>query len=311
VVTLLQRPIRFGVALRPASSPGEWRDKARLAEALGFDILYRSDIPGMPSPLPALVAAAVATERIRVGTSVLNVGFWHPRLLARELATVDQLTGGRLEIGLGSGDLQIATLDAPLSPTPPRERMARLIRAVEAIRAHADDPASNPKFVQSPHPPLLIAGVGDRLLRYAVANAATVNFGLAPNPPRPGQPPGPPLVDPATAEERTGFVRREADTLQRDVELSLPILQVVVTSDRRAAAEELQRTVASYLTVEEILDSPKALIGTIPEMAQQLRERRERYGFNHYLIPEQFMHDLSMVKALLAEEISVAAAGRR
>ncbi|MGH2548166.1 MAG: LLM class flavin-dependent oxidoreductase, partial [Thermomicrobiales bacterium] len=80
MVMLLSPPIRFGAALRPTESPDDWRAKARLAESLGYDIIYRSDLSGMPSPLPALVAAAAATERIRIGTAVLNVGFWHPLL---------------------------------------------------------------------------------------------------------------------------------------------------------------------------------------------------------------------------------------
>lgn len=302
MVSLIQRPIRFGAALRPTESPDDWRAKARIAESLGYDIIYRSDLPGMPSPLPALVAAASATERIRVGTAVLNIGFWHPVLLARELATVDQLTGGRLEIGLGSGDQQIESLESPLMKPTPGDRFARLARAVDEIRLLAERSSGGPHFLQWPHPPIMIAGVGDRLLRFAARTADTVNLGLSPRNPQVSLPPGPPLVDRETAEERSSFVHRAAAENDRVIELSLPILQVIVTSNRRSAAEQVHATSVPYLTVEEILDSPKALIGTIPEMAQQLRERRERFGLGHYIIPEPFMHDVAEVMALLAEE---------
>jgi probable F420-dependent oxidoreductase len=306
MVSLLPRPIRFGAALRPTESPDDWRAKARLAETLGYDIIYRSDLPGMPSPLPALAAAAFATERIRVGSAVLNVGFWHPELLARELATIDQLTAGRLEIGLGSGETQISTPDSPLIKLPPGDRFARLVRAIEAIRAISARTNGSPQFLQWPHPPLMIAGVGDRLLRYAVKNADTINLGLSPRNPRAALPVAPPLVDAATALERTSFVQSAAlENDGRAIELSLPILQVIVTEDRVAAAERLHATSAPYLSVEEILESPKALIGTIPSMAQQLRERRERYGFSHYIIPEPFMHDIAEVMALLREDDTV------
>lgn len=302
MVSLFQPPIRFGAALRPTASPDDWRAKARSAEALGYDIVYRSDLPGMPSPLPALVAAAGATERIRVGTAVLNVGFWHPQLLARELATVDQLTGGRLEIGLGSGEWQIDTLDTPLVNPIARDRFARLTRVIDDIRRIADGPESTVQFLQWPHPPLMIAGVGDRLLRYAVRNVDTINLGLSPREPIGPLPAGPPLVDRATAAERFGFVNAEATEQGRAIELSLPVLQVIVTEDRRAAAERLHATSASYLSVNDILESPKALIGTIPEMARQVRDQRERFGLSHYIIPEPFMHDVAEVMAFLAED---------
>jgi probable F420-dependent oxidoreductase len=301
MVMLMPPPIRFGAALRPTESPNDWRAKARLAESLGYDIIYRSDLPGMPSPLPALVAAAAATERIRVGTAVLNVGFWHPMLLARELATVDQLTGGRREIGLGAGDQQIDSLDSPLIKPAPGDRFARLVRAVEEIQRLSERPEGGPHFLQWPHPPIMIAGVRDRLLRYAARTADTINLGLSPRNPRAPLPAMPPLVDRETAEERFDFVRRVTAESGRTVEISLPILQVIVTGDRQSAAEQLHAASVPYLSVEEILESPKALIGTIPDMAQQLRERRERYGLAHYIIPEPFLHDIAEVMALLAE----------
>ncbi|MFF3146594.1 LLM class flavin-dependent oxidoreductase, partial [Streptomyces sp. NPDC057927] len=97
------RPFRFGVNLLAPAPLDEWRAKCRRAEELGYDVILVPDHLGMPAPFPSLVAAAEATERPRLGTFVLNAGFWNPTLLAREVATTDTLTGGRLELGLGTG----------------------------------------------------------------------------------------------------------------------------------------------------------------------------------------------------------------
>lgn len=97
------RPFRFGVNLLAPAPVDEWRAKCRRAEELGYDVILVPDHLGMPAPFPSLVAAAEVTERPRLGTFVLNAGFWNPTLLAREVATTDTLTGGRLELGLGTG----------------------------------------------------------------------------------------------------------------------------------------------------------------------------------------------------------------
>lgn len=97
----MPRPFRFGVSLLTSASAAEWRAKCRRAEDLGYDVLLVPDHLGMPAPFPALVAAAA--ERPRLGTFVLDAGFWNPVLPAREVATTAALTGGRLELGLGTG----------------------------------------------------------------------------------------------------------------------------------------------------------------------------------------------------------------
>lgn len=97
------RLFRFGVNLLAPAPLDEWRAKCRRAEELGYDVILVPDHLGMPAPFPSLVAAAEVTERPRLGTFVLNAGFWNPTLLAREVATTDTLTGGRLELGLGTG----------------------------------------------------------------------------------------------------------------------------------------------------------------------------------------------------------------
>src|SRR4051812_18547968 len=102
----MPRPFRFAVNLTAAATDEDWRAKCRQAEELGYDVILVPDHLGKVAPFPALVAAAQVTERPRLGTFVLNAGFWNPTLLAREVATVDALTGGRLELGLGAGYVQ-------------------------------------------------------------------------------------------------------------------------------------------------------------------------------------------------------------
>ncbi|MFE0807295.1 LLM class flavin-dependent oxidoreductase [Streptomyces sp. NPDC058848] len=99
----MSRPYRFGVNLTVPAPAEQWSAKCRRAEGLGYDVIQVPDHLGMMAPFPALVAAARATARPRLGTFVLNAGFWNPALLAREVATTDALTGGRLELGLGTG----------------------------------------------------------------------------------------------------------------------------------------------------------------------------------------------------------------
>src|SRR5262245_21046633 len=130
----MPRPFRFGVNLLTPASAGEWRAKCRRAEELGYDVILVPDHLGMPAPFPALVAAAGATERPRLGTFVLNAGFWNPTLLAREVATTNALTGGRLELGLGTGYVQAEHDRAGLPFGSPRERVDRLRRTVEELR---------------------------------------------------------------------------------------------------------------------------------------------------------------------------------
>jgi alkanesulfonate monooxygenase SsuD/methylene tetrahydromethanopterin reductase-like flavin-dependent oxidoreductase (luciferase family) len=111
------RPFRFGVSIWGAATRQEWRKKSKLAEAAGFDTLLTADhlIDGMLAPLTSLIVAAEATSRIRVGTLVLNNDFRHPVVLAREAATVDLLTDGRLELGLGAGHMKFEYDGAGLS----------------------------------------------------------------------------------------------------------------------------------------------------------------------------------------------------
>src|SRR3954469_11504751 len=130
----MSRSFRFGVSLLATASAAEWRAKCRRAEELGYDVILVPDHLGMVAPFPALVAGATGPERPRLGTFVLNAGFWNPALLAREVATTDALTGGRLELGLGTGYVQAEHDTAGLPYGSPGERVDHLRRTVEELQ---------------------------------------------------------------------------------------------------------------------------------------------------------------------------------
>src|SRR2546421_9833319 len=129
------RPFRFGVNVRTAASHAEWADKARKVEALGYAVLLVPDhLAELLAQFPALASAAAATPRLRVGTAVLNNDFRHPALLAREAATLDVLSDGRLELGLGAGHMQSEYEQAGPAFDPGATRVERLGEAVVIVQ---------------------------------------------------------------------------------------------------------------------------------------------------------------------------------
>ncbi|WP_030676702.1 LLM class F420-dependent oxidoreductase [Streptomyces sp. NRRL B-1347] len=280
----MTRPFRFGVTMMTPSAGDEWRKKCRRAEELGYDVILVPDHLGKPAPFPALVAAAEATERPRVGTFVLNAGFWNAALLAREVATTDALTGGRLELGLGTGYVQ-AEFDAAGLPWPtPGERVSHLARTVEELDRLLTSPEHQPEPRQRPRPPLLVGGDGDRVLKVTAEHADIAAF--TGTRAVPGDPGGKLAVLTADAVgERVAAYRRFAAGRSAPAELNLLIQVVEETPDRRATIRP-SLGLLPHLTEDEALDAPIFLLGTVRQMAEQLRAQRERYGFSYLTVLE-------------------------
>ncbi|UNO38618.1 LLM class F420-dependent oxidoreductase [Streptomyces sp. MST-110588] len=289
----MTRPFRFGVNMLTIESGREWRDKCRRAEGLGYDVLLAPDHLGMPAPFPALVAAAEATERPRVGTFVLNTGFWNPALLAREVATVDSLTGGRFELGLGTGYVRAEHERAALPWGTPKQRVDHLIRTIEELDRLLGDPEHLPAPVQRPRPPLLIGGNGPRMLRLTARHADIAAFTGARQ--APDQPEGTLTMLPSEHLAASLTTYEEAAAARKEpAERNILIQRVLVTDDRRAKAREI----AAYgigLDEEQALDVPTLLMGTPAQMAEQLRERRERFGFSYITVLDSFMEAFAPV----------------
>lgn len=229
----MPRPFRFGVNLLSPTSAAEWRAKCRRAEQLGYDVILVPDHLGMPAPFPSLVAAAEATVRPRLGTFVLNAGFWNPALLAREVATTDALTGGRLELGLGTGYVPAEHEKAGLPWGSAGERVDHLLRTIRELDRLLGSEEHEPRPVQRPRVPLLVGANGDRVLRItaehadiaAFTGARTVENGK---------------LEPLTAEEldeRVGRYQEFAAGRKEPAELNLLIQIVELTEDRAAAVQ--------------------------------------------------------------------------
>ncbi|MEV0442121.1 TIGR03621 family F420-dependent LLM class oxidoreductase [Streptomyces spectabilis] len=281
----MTRPFRFGVTMMTPSAGDEWRKKCRRAEELGYDVILVADHLGMPAPFPALVAAAEATERPRVGTFVLNAGFWNPVLLAREVATADALTGGRLELGLGTGYVK-SEFDAAGLPWPTAgARLSRLTRTIEELDRLLASPEHRPEPRQRPRPPLLVGGNGDRVLKVIAEHADIAAF--TGTRAVPGDPDGKLAVLTAEAvDERVAAYQRFAAGRSAPAELNLLIQVVEETRDRRATLRpSLDRI--PHLTEDEALEVPILLLGTVRQMADQLRAQRERYGFSYIAVLER------------------------
>ncbi|MGI5452878.1 LLM class F420-dependent oxidoreductase [Streptomyces sp. CA-249302] len=294
----MPRPFRFGVSLLTAAPAEEWRAKCRRAEELGYDVILAPDHLGMPAPFPALVAAAAVTERPRLGTFVLNAGFWNPTLLAREVATADALTGGRLELGLGTGYVGAEHEAARLPFGSPGERVDHLERTIEELDRLLGSPDHQPQPVQQPRVPLVIGGNGDRMLRLTAEHADIAAFTGA----RlvPGSTTGQLLPVPAgELEQSVARYLRLAEGRKEPAELNLLLQMVVVTDDRAAAVRPLVERVPGA-TVEQALELPILLVGTVDEIVAQVLDRRERYGFSYLTVLEPYLEAFAPVVAELA-----------
>ncbi len=309
------KPFRFGVNVRRASTRADWAEKARKIEALGFATLTVPDhLTDLMAPMPALVSAAEATKHLRVGTNVLNNDFRHPVLVAREAATVDLLTDGRLQLGLGAGSIQSEYDQAGLAFDTGRERVERLAEAVAVIKGllrgeqvtfagrhfRVTGHTIAPLPVQKPHPPILIGGNGRRLLTLAAREADIVGFSGITFRRGGAAPPDLSGWRVKGVDERVQLVREAAGDRYPRLELNALVQRVVVTDDRRRAAEELSSR-WTQLAADEILASPYVLIGTVDQMIDDLLARRERWGISYYSIPEDCVDAFAPIAARLAD----------
>jgi probable F420-dependent oxidoreductase len=307
------RPFRFGVNLRTAGSAAEWTAKARKVESLGYDVALTPDhLAELLAPMPALTAAALATTHLRVGTGVLNNDFRHPLIVAREAATVDVLSGGRFELGLGAGHMQSEYDQAGLPFDPGAARVERLAESVVVIKRLFEGQAVtfagkhyrvtehtiHPRPAQRPRPPIFIGGNAPRLLALAAREADIVGFtGIMFR--RGGAAIDVSDFRAAIVDERIQLVRETAGGRFGQLELNVLVQRVIVTDDRREAAAALTGPV-SQLPPDEVFASPYLLIGTVDQMVADLEARRARWGISYVMTHETFMDALAPVVARLA-----------
>ena len=302
-----QRPFRFLAVAAPGIVDGRrLAERARRAESMGYSALVQPDhLIEQHAPVPALATVAAATETLRIGTFVFNSGLRHPAVLAQDLASLDVLSGGRLEIGIGAGwnRPEHDAIGVPFDPVGVRVR--RLAEAVAVLKGcFGDGPFSftgehytitgydaAPKPAQRPHPPLFIGGGGRRLLTLAAEQAQIV--GLSPRL-MPGDQ-RQPAADPrsltlAAAEEKVRWIREAAGDRFAGLELNTypsggpPVVTDNALGEARAVADRLRQRSGIDITAEEVLDSPHVFIGSIDGLTGKFVELRERLGISSFMV---------------------------
>lgn len=289
-----KRPFRFNVQCSSPSevSAGSWRELARRVEGLGYATLTVSDhLDEQVAPIASLMAAADATTTLRIGAMVFSNDYRHPVVLAKEAATLDALSGGRFELGLGAGWMTSDYARAGLPLDPPAVRISRLAESLAVIKGmFADGPftfhgthyevnglSGTPKPVQRPYPPIVIGGGGRRLLTLAAREADIIGLNMNMVGGVIDASLGPNATTEAT-EEKIGWIREAAGTRWDDLQLQVRVHLVVVTEDRHEVAAMLGAGFG--LTTEQALATPHALCGSVDQIVDNLVERRERFGIS-------------------------------
>jgi probable F420-dependent oxidoreductase len=308
------KPFRFGVSVRTSGAASDWIPLVRRVEDLGYSTLSLPDhLTERLAPLPALAAAAAATTRLRLGTLVINNDLRHPVLLAREAATLDVLSAGRFELGVGAGYVKAEYHEAGLRFDRGGVRVERLAEAVAIVKGlFAGDPVTfagrhyqvsahriHPLPAQRPRPPILIGGNGPRLLELAAAEADIVGLSGVTFA-RGGVQPDLSGFRAVAVDERVRLLRDAAGARFDELELSVLVQRVTETRDRRGAAEELARRWPA-LSADDILASPFVLLGTLDEIEAQLLARRARWGISYCIVFESAIDVFAPIVARLAQ----------
>ncbi len=305
------RPFRFGVAIRDAQSGEDWVAQARRVEELGYSTLLMPDhFGGQFAPIPALMAAAQATKSLHVGSFVMDNDFHHPVVLAKESATLDLLSGGRLELGLGAGWMASDYEKSGIPLDRAGVRVSRMEESLHILKGlFADGPMTfkgkyytvtnlegMPKPQQRPHPPLMIGGAGKRVLSIAAREADIVSIVARPLPD--GNSLDVTDMTPAATERKIDLIRQEAGARFDGLELNILLFAVVVTQNRQQSADQLAERFQT--TGEQLLQTPHCLIGTPEQMVEDLLARRERYGISYITVFGDNLETFAPVVAQLA-----------
>ncbi len=312
-------PFRFGVISEHMSSAEAWGTTARQAEQLGYSTLFIRDhfIPepfgDQFAPMIALMAAADATTALRVGSLVLDNDYRHPVVLAKEAVTLDVLSHGRFELGLGAGWAKREYQQAGMSFDAASIRVGRLEEAVHVIKGlfasdpltfsgthyHIDQLNGYPKPIQQPHPLLLIGASGKRMLAMAAREANII--GILNSDYSTGIEIDDPLKRmPAAMTEKIEWIRQMAGERFEQVELSM-VVAPILTSDRQQGAEQCARQHGwNTIRPEDVLEMPSIFIGSVEQISEQLVGRRERYGFSYYIVSDADMETFAPIVARLA-----------
>lgn len=301
-------PLRFAVQATNAAGAREWRDTARKVQDLGYSTLFLADHylgPGPAqraartprqdlAPIAAMATAAAVTETLRIGCRVFCVDYHVPAVLAKEAATLDLLSDGRLELGIGAGWSGVEYTAMGLEFDRPGRRISKLEEVIELIKAHFDGSelaiggefvnvhgyAGRPRPVQRPHPPIIIGGGGRRVLGLAAREADIVSIsnvpfvesndaGLSPH---------------EEARRRIGYVQAAAPERFDTLEVESSPYFTEITDDQDSALAELASK--TQIPTEVLRDHPNVLIGSPATVADVLLSRRDELGVNYVTVQQ-------------------------
>jgi probable F420-dependent oxidoreductase len=316
------RPFRFGVLCESARTPQDLLTTARKAEDAGYaTFLIRDHLIDTPfahqfAPITSLATVATTTRTLRVGNMVLSNDYRPPVLLAKELATLDTLSGGRVEVGLGAGFLEAEYEPARIPYERPGIRVDRLEEALQVYKlllsqgratfhgSHYEltDFDNFPKPIQQPHPPIMVAGGGKRMLTLAGREADIVGLmgvstdgGIVTRDSARRSAPG--------VAQQVEWVRQGAGSRFDEVELSAvvtPIVTAEMESARQDAAEQYAREQGwPHVTAEQILEMPSVAIGSRKQIAETLEARREQFAISYYVLSDRHAEAFAPVVARL------------
>ncbi len=295
---------KFSIQIPVASDADDWVSKVRRAEELGFHSVSVPDHigpgPWEVSPLICLAAAAMVTSRVRLATTVLNNDFRHPALLAKEIAMLDILSKGRVDMGIGAGWVEDDLTKTGIAAwDPPGVRVSRLFECIEALRQLFTGLPVNldgdfykiQQFTSVPIPlqdplPIMMGGGGRRMLTYAAQHAQIISI-LTPMA-------GQADTRRSAFEEQLDWIRQAGGFEREDLTLGVRVLFGAVASPREtrgeAAVRAAQQAGAALgldgLSVDELLNSPFGLIGSTAEIVEHVQAVNERYGITYFTVSE-------------------------
>ncbi len=316
------RPFRFAVQATTAKSGREWRDLARRVEDLGYDTLFLADHylgkgpatresrqwPQHLAPIAAMATAAAVTERMRVGCRVFCIDYHVPAALAKEAATLDLLSDGRLEFGIGAGWSEVEYRAMGIAFERPGARIAKLQEVINLVRAHWSGEELDlsgdhvnvrgytglPRPVQQPHPPIMIGGAGKRVLSLAGREADIVSLSTLPWVPRTDD--GLTMAD--EAARRVGYARAAAGERFAEIDVESSPYFVAVTDDVTAELAKVAAAVGGDPLV--LAEHPNVLVGTQAAVIERLHSWRDVIGINYVTVQQANLEGFAPVVAALA-----------
>ena len=314
----MSKPFRFGVQSFNADSAEDWANQAQTAEKLGYSAFHLADHILGPGPalekanhpeqnlaaIPAMAYAAAVTDTIHIGCRVFCVDYHLPVVLIKSAMTIDKLSGGRLEFGLGAGWITEEYAALGLTKDEPRVRIDRLADVVEGVKAFCGDGGADlqngtiswsdfsgvPKPISKP--PIMIGGGSPRILRLAgrEADIVSLNFNN-----RSGQigPDGVQLSTEAETQKKVGWIKEGAGDRFDDIEIEIGAYFTFVMDDTSAVLGPFSQMFG--LSEEEMKRHPHALFGSVDEVCDELERRRELHGISYITVGRDNMESFAPV----------------